>query len=69
MITLDEDYDLKGTIVTIENDEATRTLPRATQLVAVQVNPPMMVQTYQQRPITTVRDEWDLEYKTVLWTY
>jgi len=68
MITLDEDYDLKRTIVTIGNDEAARTPPQINPLITMQLNPHMIVHTYQHRSTTTVRDEGSQEYKIVSWT-
>lgn len=69
MIEFDEDYDLKGTIITMGNAETTRVPPRKTPLITVQLKPSVMVQTYQQRSTAAIKNEESREYKTVMWTY
>lgn len=69
MITLEEDYNLKRTIITIGNVEAARTTPRATPLITIQLKPPVMVQTYQQWTVVADIDNENQQFKVVLWTY
>lgn len=69
MITLEEDYNLKEIIVTIRNIGAARTTPRAAPLITVQLKPPVVVQIYQPWHATTVRENFNHDYKAVPWAY
>nr|XP_009616645.1 uncharacterized protein LOC104109133 [Nicotiana tomentosiformis] len=69
MITLDEEYDLKGTIVTIGNAEAARIPPQRAPMIIVQVRPIVTAHTYQQQPDVATGDKESQKYKTVPWTY
>nr|XP_009587084.1 uncharacterized protein LOC104084833 [Nicotiana tomentosiformis] len=55
MVTLDEEYDLKGTIVTIGNTKAARVPPRRTSMITSQLKHMVMVQTYQQLSTTGMK--------------
>ncbi|XP_019263737.1 PREDICTED: zinc finger BED domain-containing protein RICESLEEPER 2-like [Nicotiana attenuata] len=63
MITLDEEYDLKGTIITIGYTEVARFPPRRTLMITVQLKPPVMVQTHQEQSTTIISNEKDQIYK------
>lgn len=69
MITLKEDYDLKGTIITIRNTEEARTTPWEAPLITVQLKPLVMLQTYQPWPLTAVKEDWNHNYKADPWAY
>lgn len=53
MITLEGDYDLKVTIVTIGNAEETGATFRTTLVIIVQLKSPVIVQTHQPKHMIT----------------
>ncbi|OIS97904.1 hypothetical protein A4A49_52056 [Nicotiana attenuata] len=57
MITLDEEYDLKGTVVTIGNAEVARISPQKALNITVQMRPIVIVLTYLQQHATVTGDE------------
>lgn len=69
MIILEEDYDLRGTIVTIENTKAARATPHISPSITVQLKPPVIIQTYQPWPPTTIREGLNHDYKEVACVY
>jgi len=69
MITLDEEYDLKGTIVTIGNTEAPRIPFQRATMSIVQMRPTVIVQTYQRQLDAAIGDGESQECKTITWMY
>jgi len=59
MITIDQEYDLKGTIITIGNAEAARIPPQKSPIITIQLRPIVTIQTYPQQPADATRDEED----------
>jgi len=46
MITIDQEYDLKGTIITIGNAEAARIPPQKSPIITIQLRPIVTIQTF-----------------------
>lgn len=53
MITLDEEYDIRGTIVPIGNTEAVATTASIAPFITVQLRAPLTIQTCQPRSVVT----------------
>lgn len=65
MITLEEEYDLKETIVTIKNTEETKITPQTTPLITMQLKLSVIVQIFYPWPATAVNEELNHDCKVV----
>lgn len=54
MITLEEDYDLKGTIVTIGNTYMIVVISSTALVITMQLKSPVTAQTYQPKPMIAI---------------
>ncbi|MCD9642036.1 hypothetical protein HAX54_028625 [Datura stramonium] len=71
MITLYEEYDMRGTIVPVGNTEAVATTSSIEPFITVQLRAPLTIQTYQPRFVLTTMISKKLDYnsKVVPWDY
>ncbi|MCE5165796.1 hypothetical protein HAX54_012326 [Datura stramonium] len=71
MITLDEEYDMRGTIMTVGNIEVVSTTSSVAPFITVQLRELLTIQTYQPRSIVTTVISKKLDYnsKAVPWDY
>ncbi|MCD9560844.1 hypothetical protein HAX54_019651, partial [Datura stramonium] len=64
MITLDEEYDMKGTIVPIGNKEVVATISSIAPFIIIQLNAPLTIQIYQPRSVVTPIIAKKLDYNS-----
>ncbi|MCD7461633.1 hypothetical protein HAX54_046705 [Datura stramonium] len=71
MITLDEEYDTKGTIFLVGNTEEVSTTSSVAPFITVQLRAPLTIHTYHPRSIVTTAIAKKLDYNSqaVPWDY
>ncbi|MCD7465785.1 hypothetical protein HAX54_001943 [Datura stramonium] len=71
MITLNEEYDMRGTIVLVGNTKAVAATSSVAPFITDQLRAPLTIQTYQPRSVvtTTISKKLDYNSKVVPWDY
>ncbi|MCD9643935.1 hypothetical protein HAX54_031827, partial [Datura stramonium] len=71
MVTLDEEYDMRGTIVPVGNTEVVVTTSPVAPFITVQLREPLTIYTYQPRSVVTtaIAQKSDYNSQAVPWDY